>query len=168
MPAFGTLFPPAMALLSKGAHHEQLDQGLAFGLGNLAWASGQAVAATGSGALAQETSDWVPYSLLVAACLATLAVVRIGSSQRRAAASRMSNGPQGKHHSPFGRKIFTQPGPSGRSPFGGEPAEEEGAPERVVAGPGCESRQPPVPGAVGGEGGAVAAEGEQRVGVAAD
>ncbi len=36
----------------------------------------------GSGALAQETSDWVPYSLLVAACLATLAVVRIGSGQR--------------------------------------------------------------------------------------
>ena len=67
MPAFGTLFPPAMALLSKGAHHEQLDQGLAFGLGNLAWASGQAVAATGSGALAQETSDWVPYSLVLVA-----------------------------------------------------------------------------------------------------
>ncbi|MGH8920930.1 MAG: hypothetical protein ACRD0H_21795, partial [Actinomycetes bacterium] len=74
--------------------HEHLDQGLAFGLGNLAWASGQTVAAAGSGALAQQTSDWVPYSLLVVGCLATLAVVRIGSGQRRAAAARMATGPQ--------------------------------------------------------------------------
>ena len=75
MPAFGALFAPAMALLSKGAHRLQLDQGLAFGLGNLAWASGQAIAAAGSGALAQATSDLVPYCLLAGACLATLGIV---------------------------------------------------------------------------------------------
>ena len=73
MPSFGTLFTPAMSLVSEGAQHQRLDQGLAFGLGNLAWASGQAIAAGGSGALAQATSDLVPYSLLAAACLATLA-----------------------------------------------------------------------------------------------
>jgi MFS family permease len=73
MPAFGALFAPAMALLSNGAHRLNLDQGLAFGLGNLAWASGQAFAAAGSGALAQATSDRVPYLLLALACLATLA-----------------------------------------------------------------------------------------------
>jgi MFS family permease len=78
MPAFGTLFAPAMALLSEGAHRLKLDQGLAFGLANLAWAAGQAVAAAGSGALAQATSDLVPYSLLGAACLATLGAVRRG------------------------------------------------------------------------------------------
>jgi len=72
MPAFGTLFTPAMTLVSEGAEHRRLDQGLAFGLGNLAWAAGQAVAAAGSGALAQATSDLVPYSLLAAACLVTL------------------------------------------------------------------------------------------------
>jgi MFS family permease len=72
MPAFGTLFTPAMTLVSEGAEHQRLDQGLAFGLGNLAWAAGQAVAAAGSGALAQATSDLVPYSLLAAACLVTL------------------------------------------------------------------------------------------------
>jgi len=72
MPAFGTLFTPAMTLVSEGAEHQKLDQGLAFGLGNLAWAAGQAVAAAGSGALAQATSDLVPYSLLAAACLVTL------------------------------------------------------------------------------------------------
>jgi len=72
MPAFGTLFTPAMTLVSEGAEHRRLDQGLAFGLGNLAWAAGQTVAAAGSGALAQATSDLVPYSLLAAACLVTL------------------------------------------------------------------------------------------------
>jgi predicted MFS family arabinose efflux permease len=77
MPAFGTLFTPAMALLSKGAHRRQLNQGLAFGLGNLAWASGQAIAAAGSGAVAQATSDLVPYFLLAGACLATLGVIHI-------------------------------------------------------------------------------------------
>ena len=78
MPSFGTLFTPAMSLVSEGAQHQRLDQGLAFGLGNLAWASGQAIAAGGSGALAQATSDLVPYSLLAAACLVTLgfAIIR--------------------------------------------------------------------------------------------
>jgi MFS family permease len=77
MPCFGTLFTPAMTLVSEGAQHQQLDQGLAFGLANLAWAAGQAVAAAGSGTLAQATSDLVPYSLLAAACLVTLGAVRI-------------------------------------------------------------------------------------------
>ena len=71
MPAFGTLFTPAMALLSAGAQRLRVNQGLAFGMTNLAWAAGQAVAAAGSGALAQATSDIVPYSLLAAACLAS-------------------------------------------------------------------------------------------------
>jgi MFS family permease len=78
MPCFGTLFTPAMTLVSEGAQHQRLDQGLAFGLVNLAWAAGQAIAASSSGALAQATSDLVPYSLLAAACLATLVLVRIG------------------------------------------------------------------------------------------
>jgi hypothetical protein len=55
MPAFGVLFTPAMALLSTGAERLRIDQGLGFGLGNLAWASGQAVAAAGSGA--QESGE---------------------------------------------------------------------------------------------------------------
>ena len=82
MPCFGTLFTPAMTLVSEGAQHRRLDQGLAFGLGNLAWAVGQAVAASGSGAVAQATSDLVPYSLLATACLATLCLTWIGRGQR--------------------------------------------------------------------------------------
>jgi MFS family permease len=77
MPFFGTLFTPGMTLVSEAAQHQRLDQGLAFGLVNLAWAVGQAIAASGSGALAQITSDLVPYSLLAVACAATLALVRI-------------------------------------------------------------------------------------------
>jgi MFS family permease len=77
MPCFGTLFTPAMTLVSEGAQDQHLDQGLAFGLGNLVWAAGQAIAASGSGALAQATTDLVPYCLLAAACLVTLGVVRI-------------------------------------------------------------------------------------------
>src|SRR6267154_642328 len=77
MPCFGTLFTPAMTLVSEGAQHRRLDQGLACGLGNLAWAAGQAIAASGSGALAQATTDLVPYCLLAAACVVTFGAVRI-------------------------------------------------------------------------------------------
>jgi MFS family permease len=72
MPAYGTLFTPAMTLLSTGADRMKLNQGLAFGLGNLAWAAGQGLAAAGGGAIAQATSDFVPYALLAASCLAAL------------------------------------------------------------------------------------------------
>jgi MFS family permease len=77
MPAFGTLFAPAMTMVMDGAGRLGLDLGLAFGLTNLAWAAGQAVASAGSGALAQATSDLVPYSLLAAACLVTLGTVQL-------------------------------------------------------------------------------------------
>ena len=76
MPAFGTLFTPASTLVSSGAQRLQLNQGIAFGLANLAWAGGQGVAALASGVLAQATTDLVPYSLLSAACLASLILLR--------------------------------------------------------------------------------------------
>jgi MFS family permease len=81
LPAFGTLFAPATALLSFGADRLGLNQGLAFGLGNLAWATGQAGGAAASGAIAQATSDFVPYALLAGACLATLIAVWPGRSR---------------------------------------------------------------------------------------
>ena len=75
MPAYGSLYAPAAALLSAGAYRLELNQGLAFGMTNLAWAAGQGVAAAGSGALAQATTDAVPYSLLAGTCLVTLIVL---------------------------------------------------------------------------------------------
>ncbi|MDR2988614.1 MAG: MFS transporter [Nocardiopsaceae bacterium] len=77
MPAFGTLFAPSSAMLSDAAHRIELHQGLAFGLANLAWAAGQTIAASAGGAIAQATTDFVPYALLAGICLATfLATLR--------------------------------------------------------------------------------------------
>ena len=65
------------AMLSDAAHRIELHQGLAFGMANLAWAAGQTIAASASGAIAQATTDLVPYALLAATCLATfLATLR--------------------------------------------------------------------------------------------
>ena len=80
MPAYGTLFTPAMTLLSAGADQLGLNQGLAFGLGNLSWAAGQAIAAAAGGAIAQATTDSVPYGLLAAIILATL--IGVGPARR--------------------------------------------------------------------------------------
>jgi MFS family permease len=91
MPAFGALFAPAMALLSEGAHRQRLAQGMAFGLGNLAWALGQAIAAAGSGALAQATSDRIPYFLMAGACFVTLIAV-VGMASDWAVGLRQATG----------------------------------------------------------------------------
>lgn len=84
MPAYGTLFTPAMTLVSTGADRMQLNQGLLFGIDNLAWAAGQGMAAAAGGAIAQATTDLVPYGLLAAACLASLVI--LGPAGRRLAA----------------------------------------------------------------------------------
>jgi MFS family permease len=81
MPAYGTLFTPAMAMLSSSAQKMGLNQGLAFGMCNLAWAAGQGIAAAAGGAIAQATSDFVPYALLAAACLGTL--ISTGTAGKR-------------------------------------------------------------------------------------
>jgi MFS family permease len=72
MPAYGSLFTPAMAMISGAAHELELNQGLAFGMCNLAWATGQGIASAASGAIAQATTDFVPYALLGGACLISL------------------------------------------------------------------------------------------------
>jgi MFS family permease len=76
LPAFGVMFVPASAMLSDGADRRQLHQGLAFGLANLAWAAGQALAATSSGALAQATDDTVPFALLAGLIVLTALALR--------------------------------------------------------------------------------------------
>jgi hypothetical protein len=90
MPAYGTLFTPAMTLVSAGADQLKLNQGLAFGLGNLAWATGQGIGAAASGGIAEVTSDFVPYALLAAACLITL--VGAGSQGRQIIARTLRRG----------------------------------------------------------------------------
>ena len=75
MPFFGALYAPANALVGDGAHAQRLNHGIAFALTNLTWAAGQAVAASVSGALAEATSDFVPYVLVAVVCLGTLAAL---------------------------------------------------------------------------------------------
>jgi predicted MFS family arabinose efflux permease len=84
--ALGTFWAPAMALLSDAAEAGGLQQGLAFALMNLAWASGQVAGSAGGGALAKLTSDAVPLLIVVAAALATLAGISASMRARRRAA----------------------------------------------------------------------------------
>jgi MFS family permease len=74
--AFGTFFTPGMTLLSNLAEVRGLHYGYAAALINLAWAPGQTVGAVGGGALAQATSDAVPYLLLALVCVGTLVFLR--------------------------------------------------------------------------------------------
>ena len=73
--AFGSFWTPAMSLLTDEAERRGLEYAYAFALINLAWAPGQALGSSGGGALAQLTSDAVPYLLLAGSCLLTFAVL---------------------------------------------------------------------------------------------
>ena len=67
-----TFWAPAMALLSDAAEDAGLDQALAFSISNLAWAVGHVLGAGVGGAVADATSDAVPYAALAVACAAHL------------------------------------------------------------------------------------------------
>jgi MFS family permease len=71
--AFGSFWTPAMSFLADEAEHRGLEYAYAFAVINLAWAPGQAGGSSGAGALAQVTSDALPYLLLAASCLLTFA-----------------------------------------------------------------------------------------------
>jgi predicted MFS family arabinose efflux permease len=83
-PLIGFLWTPAISMVSDGADRIGVEPGFVFALTNLAWAFGQSAGSAGSGALAEATSDKVPYTLLAGVCLATLAV--LGRAARRTAA----------------------------------------------------------------------------------
>jgi MFS family permease len=73
--SFGSFWTPAMALLSDEAETRGLQYAYIFALINIAWAPGQAIGAAGGGALAELTTDAVPYLLLSAASLITFGVL---------------------------------------------------------------------------------------------
>ena len=77
-PALGTLWAPALALVSDVLESRSLDPALGYGLTNLAWAAGAAIGAAGGGSLASATADAVPYALLATLAVATLAGVSLG------------------------------------------------------------------------------------------
>jgi MFS family permease len=75
-PVIGLLWAPAMAMLSDGAEHVGLEQGLAFGLMNLTWATGQALGDVGGARLGEAAGDEVAYLLLCAICIASFVILR--------------------------------------------------------------------------------------------
>ncbi len=77
--AYGALFTPAFALISEGAEHAGLAQGIAFGLMNGAWAAGAMLGPAAGGAIAQATGDTVPFMLAGALCLGALLRIRAAS-----------------------------------------------------------------------------------------
>jgi MFS family permease len=76
-PIVGLLWSPSMAMLSDGADHVGLEQGLAFGLMNLTWATGQTLGDVGGASLGQAAGDEVAYLLLSAMCVVIYAALRI-------------------------------------------------------------------------------------------
>ena len=75
-PALGTLWAPALALIADALEARSLDPALGYGLSNLAWALGAAAGGAGGSALADVTSDAIPYLLLAALAAGTLFAVR--------------------------------------------------------------------------------------------
>ena len=85
-PVIGLLWAPAMAMLSDGADAVGLEQGLAFGLMNLTWATGQSIGDIGGARLGEAAGDEVAYLLLSAICVAAFIVLRASSLRRPATA----------------------------------------------------------------------------------
>jgi MFS family permease len=85
-PVIGMLWAPAMAMLSDGAEATGIDQGLAFGLMNLTWATGQTLGDLGGAGLGQVGGDTLPYLLLSGLCVVSFALLRLRSERRPVAA----------------------------------------------------------------------------------
>ncbi len=83
-PAVGLLWAPSMAMLSDGAEALGLEQGLAFGLMNLTWATGQTLGDLGGARLGQAAGDALPYLLGSAICAACFVVFRTRVASRPA------------------------------------------------------------------------------------
>jgi predicted MFS family arabinose efflux permease len=80
--AFGAFYTPGMTLLTHAAEERGLDYGYAFALVNLAWAPGQTAGSALGGAVAERTTDAVPYLTLAGLALLTLAALRASSTMR--------------------------------------------------------------------------------------
>jgi predicted MFS family arabinose efflux permease len=77
--SLGGFWAPAMALLSDASEESGLDQALAFSISNFAWAIGHVIGAGAGGAIAEVSSDAVPYAALGVISAATLAGLQIMS-----------------------------------------------------------------------------------------
>jgi MFS family permease len=74
--AFNATLVPGTALFSRGTEKVGVDQAVAFGATNFAWASGYAVGAPLGGALADFRGDALSYLFLAAVCVLMLLLLR--------------------------------------------------------------------------------------------
>jgi MFS family permease len=75
--SLGGFWAPSMALLSDASEESGLEQALAFSISNLAWAMGHVLGAGAGGAIAEASSDAVPYAALGVIGAVTLAGLQI-------------------------------------------------------------------------------------------
>jgi MFS family permease len=75
-PAIGILWAPAMALLADGAAEYRIEQGMAFSLINLTWATGQTTGSALGARVADAVGDEVPYLVLAGVCAVTVLTLR--------------------------------------------------------------------------------------------
>ena len=74
--AFNATLVPGTALFSRGTEKAGMEEAVAFGATNFAWASGYAVGAPLGGALADLRGDALSYLFLTVICLLTLLLLR--------------------------------------------------------------------------------------------
>lgn len=74
--SLGMIWTPSMALLADAAERRGFDQSTAAGMMNVAWAPGFAVGGIVAGVLAHTVGDSLPYVLMSAICLGSLALLR--------------------------------------------------------------------------------------------
>jgi predicted MFS family arabinose efflux permease len=88
--ALAGFWGPALAMFSDAAEAAGLDQSVAFALSNLGFAAGSLVGSGGGAALADATSDPVPYGLLAIACVVTLLALSAGRRHAAAGLTRVT------------------------------------------------------------------------------
>jgi MFS family permease len=82
--ALASFWAPGMAMLSDAAEEAGLDQALAFAISNLAWALGHVFGAGVGGAVADATTDTVPYAALAVLCATTLGGLTLARRRQEA------------------------------------------------------------------------------------
>lgn len=83
--AFGTFWSPALSMLADASEARGLNYAYGFALMNLAWAPGAAGGSALAGAIADATSDAVPYLGVTVLCAASLALATLVARGRAGA-----------------------------------------------------------------------------------
>jgi MFS family permease len=89
--AYGGYYTPGMTLLTDAAERRGISAALAFGAMNGAWAAGNVIGPAVGGWLAELASDALPYLLLAAICLVSLAATWRVSARQLQPSSRPSS-----------------------------------------------------------------------------